>query len=123
MSQFPRLVPSSRTFTCGEIPTTMYKSMSGAETRILLSNKAIEHRLTLTFQNVLENGVQALMDHWSDQTGRFVEFTLPWQVWEGWSNYTLAVPDSQKWRYSDRPEVDAIAPGIMTVTVSLISVS
>ena len=37
----------------------------------------------------------------------------------GWSNYTLAVP-WQKWRYSDRPEVDAVAPGIMTVTLSLI---
>ena len=122
MSNFPSVVPSGRVFTGGQIPTTAYKSMSGKETRILLSDKWIEHRLSLTFSNVLETGVQSIMDHWENRVGEYASFSLPSTVWRGWSKYTAAVSSSQKWRYESRPEVTAVSPGIMTVTVALVSV-
>lgn len=123
MSNFPSVVPSSRTFVNGQIPMTSYKSMSGKETRILLADKEVEHRMTLVFNNVLEAGVKKIMDHWDAQDGEFRSFDLPSSVWKGWTYYTSAVSSGQDWRYESRPEVEAIAPGIMTVTVTLISVT
>ena len=119
---FPSVVPSARTFVNGEKAMTMYKSMTGKETRILLGDTEVEHQLTLTFSNVLEAGVKSIMDHWSSSIGRFEAFTLPSSVWSGWSQYQAAVKSGQKWRYEERPEVEAVAPGIMTVSVVLISV-
>ena len=97
--------------------------MSGKETRILLGDTEIERQLDLTFENVLEAGVKSIMTHWKESVGRFRTFTLPETVWAGWVEYQTAVTANQAWRYEEPPEVLAVAPGIMTVSVVLISVS
>ena len=102
--------------------TSSYKSVSGKETRILLGDTATQHELSLEFQNVLEAGVESLLSHWDDAAGEFHSFTLPSTIFAGWSLYASAVSSSQQWRYSERPKVTAVSPGIMTVSVSLIAV-
>ena len=102
---------------------TSFKSVAGGETRVLLSNKAAGHQLDLMFENVLEAGVKSIMDHWGEAVGSFHSFALPSSVWSGWVQYTAAVPSNQKWRYDAPPKIEAVAPSIMTVSVTLVSVS
>lgn len=122
MRNFPTVTPSSRTLSGGAPRSTAYKSVSGKETRILLGDTASEHNLSLEFKNVLEAGVEAIMNHWTDAAGEFHSFGLPAAIFDGWSRYSAAVPTGQKWRYDGQPEVIAVAPGIMTVSVNFVSV-
>jgi hypothetical protein len=122
MRAFPSVAPSGRTFVGGAQRTSIYESISGKETRILLGDLASHHKLALVFENVLEAGVQSIMAHWVEAAGDFRSFTLPSTVYAGWSRYTTAVASNQQWRYESEPEVSAVSRGIMTVSVSLISV-
>jgi hypothetical protein len=123
MRQFPQVVPSSRSFGGGGQRVQVHSSISGKETRVLLGDTALDHRLELGFNNMLEAGVKSIIDHWVESAGGFHSFRLPSSVFAGWSNYTAAVSTTQQWRYDGQPQVEAVSPGIMSVSVVLISVA
>lgn len=123
MSQFPALRPSNRNYSPGLKPVTHFASMSGKETRIITGDTATNALLVLTFTNLQEAAANELLTHYQQRSGTFLAFTLPAAVWAGWVSYNEIEPDpNQLWRYAAPPEVIAVSPGIMTLTVELVAV-
>ena len=123
MSQFPALKPSSRSFTPGMVPVQSFASMSGKETRVILGDTMHGHSISLSFSNLQEPAVKLITDHWYAQQGTALDFTLPADVWAGWSQYSSATTDGQKWRYTGQPKIEAVSPSIMNVSVELVSLA
>ena len=121
MSQFPVLQPSARQFVPGAVPISTFTSLAGKETRIITGAVSVTHQVTLSFNNVSESVAGQVMSHWYDRQGMALAFTLPFAVWAGWSDYTVAVDASQQWRYETAPNVAAVSPGIMSISVQLVS--
>tara|TARA_B100000459_G_C8576167_1_gene201084 strand:- start:598 stop:969 length:372 start_codon:yes stop_codon:yes gene_type:complete len=122
MSLFPALKPSARSLKAGTIPVSAFKSVSGKETRVILGDTPLGHSLSLSFSNVNETVAGEILAHWTATKGIALAFTLPADVWAGWTAYTAAVPSTQTWRYGGAPNVVAVSPSIMNVSVSLLSV-
>ena len=122
MILFPAYKPSSRTFKAGMIPVSSFKSLSGKETRVILGDTALSHTVNLSFSNVSEAVAGEILGHWTASKGVALAFTLPSDVWAGWTAYAAAVPSDQAWRYGSPPSVAAVSPTIMNVSVSLLSV-
>jgi hypothetical protein len=123
MSQFPALKPSSRSYQHASLPVSSFTSLSGKETRVLLGDTFHGATLTLSFEHLQESVSQQLMDHFAASSGTLLSFTLPAAVWAGWANYTATEQTDKKWRYTGPPSVAAVSPGIMTVSVELISLA
>ena len=123
MSQFPAIKPSSRGFTPGMLPVNSIVSVSGKETRVIMGDTMHGHAFSLNFQNLQEAAAKQIIDHWYGQQGTALSFSLPGQVWAGWAEYRAAITDGQNWRYASQPKVSAVSPGIMNLSVELISLA
>lgn len=123
MSQFPALQPSGRSFTAGMLPVSTFASLSGKETRVILGDTMHGHTVSLMFQHIQESVAKQILDHWYGRQGTALAFTLPANVWAGWTQYTAAVSSTQNWRYESQPSVEAISPGIMNVSVELVALA
>ena len=122
MSLFPALQPSARSFVPGAVPVSVYSSISGKETRVITGSASVSHTLQLTFSNISEATARLVMSHWYGRQGIALAFTLPSALWAGWLDYSAAVAPSQEWRYQAAPDVQAVSPGIMSLSVQLVSV-
>ena len=122
MSHFPALQPTSRQFVPGTVPVSTFMSIAGKETRVITGANAVSHSISLSFANVSENVARQIMTHWYGRQGMALAFTLPSALWAGWVDYTSAVEQSQEWRYQSAPSVAAVSPGIMNLSVQLVSV-
>ena len=123
MSQFPSLKPSSRSFTPGSLPIESFQSLSGKETRVILGDTMHGHTLSLEYQNIQEADVRLVTDHWYGQQGTALSFTLPRNLWAGWEDFSSAIAGNPTWRYAGQPEIEAVSPGIMNVSVELVSLA
>lgn len=123
MSQFPAIRPSSRSFTPGMVPVQSFASLSGKETRVILGDTMHGHSVSLSFSNLQEPAVKQITVHWYNRQGTALDFTLPAEVWAGWAQYSSATTSGQKWRYTAQPEIEAVSPGIMNVSVELVSLA
>ena len=123
MTQFPELRPSSRNFVVGELPVSTFTAISGKETRVILGDTFSKHVLSLGFQNILDSAGKKIIDHWYGQQGTALGFTLPASIYAGWSEYASAITPGQLWRYEGKPTVSSIAPGIMSMSVQLVSLA
>jgi len=122
---FPSLTPTGRQFTPGDFPSKTYNSQSGAEVRILYGSRRVNATLSLSYANVTDANAESFLDDYSAQLGTFRTFTLPSAVFEGWSGSaaTLDAPAGTKWRYDRQPQIQAVRPGISSVTVALRAVA
>ena len=122
---FPSLTPTGRQFTPGDFPSKRFNAQSGAEVRILYGSRRTNAVLSLSYANVTDANAESFLDDYSDQLGTFRTFTLPSAVFEGWSGMVskLDAPSGTKWRYDAEPQVQAVRPGISSVTVSLRAVA
>ena len=100
-----------------------FQSLSGKEVRVVLGDTMAGHSLQLTFGNIQESVVKQITDHWYGQQGTALAFNLPASVWAGWSEYQSAITVNQKWRYLSTPSVNAVSPGIMSVSISLVALA
>ena len=123
MSQFPAVRPASRNFTPGMLPVSSFASVSGKETRVIMGDTMHGHAISLSFANLQEPVVKQITDHWYGQQGTALAFTLPAAVWAGWTQYSSAITVGQQWRYTGPPAIEAVSPGIMNVSVELVSLA
>ena len=123
MSQFPSLEPSARSFRPGKLPVNSFSSISGRETRVILGDTMHGHSIGVQCNNVQEPVVKLITDHWYEEQGTALAFTLPASVWAGWSEYSSAITDGQSWRYASEPKVDSVSPGVLKVSVELVSLA
>lgn len=128
--QFPKMVPTTRSFTMGDFPSTTYRSMSGAIFKRSFGNVQTGYKLELVFKNIgdvdeLRSGsgtALAIVDHYNNVSGTFQGFNLPAQVFGGTKQGLTAEmrkPAKIQWRYAKPPKIQVVYKGVSTVTVSL----
>ena len=123
MADFPALTPTARSFQLGQFPVKIYRAMSGATLRRSFGNRPFGHTLDLQFENVPEATVNAIIDHYNEQGGGTLGFTVPSTVFAGYSS-TLQdkarTPAGIEWLYAEPPSVNSILKDRSTVTVKLV---
>ena len=100
-----------------------FQAMSGREMRVVLGDTMHGHTVSLSFSNLQEPAVKQITDHWYNRQGTVLDFTLPADVWAGWAQYSSVITSGQTWRYTGQPEIKAVSPSIMNVSVELVSLA
>lgn len=120
MAAFPTLTPSSRTFTPGEYPHSVFTGMSGVQGRVRNSNVMLSSQLRLTFAAITEAQMLSILAHYQGQQGTFLSFPIPSAIWNAVSSvndYQLA---GYGWRYIEAPNVtDAMCANAYDVEVTI----
>lgn len=122
VAAFPALTPSTRSWTPGQQPFSTFNSMAGREVRVLHGSTAVGQLLALSFSNITEAKGKQITDHFALARGSFDVFDLPAAVFGGMASYGHIKPTGNLWRYSAAPAVSYVAPGVVTVSVSLVAV-
>ena len=121
---FPEITPSSRSYTPGRVPETVFEAQNGATTFVQFGNIFVNAELSLEFKNISDSQASEILQHYLSVVGDdYVQFSntralagmqaaLREQVEKG----TGAI----KWRYDAPPEISSVYPGISTVRCSFI---
>ena len=129
MAAFPKIKPTNRSFTLGDFPVKVYRSLSGKTIRRSFGNKPFGTTIDLSFENVSESVAKQIYDHYHGQQGTLNGFTLPAEVYAGLSTsqlgqlFTQGGPNANtlEWLYSEPPQMQSVYKGITTVTVKLVA--
>jgi hypothetical protein len=122
---FPTLIPNSRNFDPGNWPVKSYNAQNGTEIRLLYGNTRFNLQLGLTYSNISDQQAEAFLTHYINQTGTFKAFNFTTEeaaaVFGGWSGTPAALrePAGVEWRYEGPPKIEAVVPGVSTVSVIL----
>jgi hypothetical protein len=110
MATFPTLTPSTRTFTPGLYPHTVFAGMSGKSNRVRNSNAMLQSQLRLSFMAITEAEMLSILAHYNGQQGSFLSFPLPSAVWSGGtaSDFELS---GYGWIYREPPTVEDLMCG------------
>ena len=120
---YPTFTPSARTYNPGNWAVKNYNSMSGREIRIRYGDKRFNAKLTLQYQNIADTDADDFLSHYNSQFGTYEAFTLPPEVFTGWSGTSYNPDESaMKFRYNQAPTVVSVRPGVSTVSVELTGV-
>ena len=120
---FPTLAPSARNYVPGDWAQQKYRSMSGAEVRIRYGDKRTDASLSLQYQNIPDADAELFLADYDSKFGTYKSFTLPPEVLAGWSGANY-VPNTSamKFRYGGPPQLQAVRPGVSSVSVELVGV-
>ena len=120
---YPTLAPSARSYTPGDWAQKRYQAMSGAEVRIRYGDKRTDARLTLQYQNLTNANAALFLADYDTQLGTYKAFTVPAEVLAGWEeNNYVPNTSAMKFRYAGPPQLQAVSPGITSVSVELVGV-
>ncbi len=86
------------------------------------SDEALGHGLTLEYVELLESEMVAIREHYQDQQGGYLTFTLPAIIWQGHPDVETIVPNGGRWKYAAEPEETHLRGNLYNVTVSLVYV-
>jgi hypothetical protein len=124
MASFPSYAPSQRSFKPGIYPQRTYRSLSGVVTKRTFGNMPSQSALDLSFDNVDDVTVAAIIEHYKLQTATNRRFNVSSTTMGGISSSLLALAngsaDNLRWEYNGPPEVQSVRPGRSSVTVSLL---
>lgn len=119
-SAFPTLTPNTRTYTPGSIPSTPYKSLSGAEVTILHGSQSSDHSLMVSFNPVQEAVGNQILNHFIE-VGTHTTFTLPSTIFAGLTAPSLLNPSANVWRYKDAPKITYLNNNFQSISVDFVS--
>lgn len=121
---FPDIKPASREYNPGDWPVKRYNSNSGVEVRMLYGSRRVNAQLRLGYENITDANAQSFLDDFNAQIGTYSTFTLPTNVFAGWSGSRSSIdaPPNTQWRYEEAPRVTSVYPGLSSVQVSLVAV-
>lgn len=123
MATFPTLTPSTRTYTPGEYPHSPFAGMSGAEGRMRHNNVMVSSQLRLSFAAITEAQMLSILSHYQGQSGAFLSFSLPADVWSGVTSSSDYQLSSYGWRYIEPPTVEDLMCGGHNVQLMLETVT
>jgi hypothetical protein len=123
MSTFPSVKPSSRAWTPGTRPQTVYQALDGVEIRFVHGTRTVGQQLSLSFENVTETVGKSITDHYAANGTTYGTFALPAEVFAGMNAYNYTNEATNAWRYAGPPQVTYQTPGYQTVTVELLGVT
>ena len=89
---FPAIIPSSRTFSPGDIPRSLQVSLSGATEGFRRGNRRIQQTLSLGFTDLNETQLNLIKAHFVDREGTFGLFYLSAEAWNGYTTPPIS-PD------------------------------
>jgi hypothetical protein len=119
MSTFPALVPSTRAYNPGGVPSAMRISLSGVVTGFRRGNRRIAQSLNLTFKLLEESDVTLIRNHFDGRSGSFDIFFLSAEVWSGYTTAPVPLISDYAWRYTAAPAITDAACGRWDVEVEL----
>jgi hypothetical protein len=133
---FPNITPSSRNLTMGDLPSKVYRAMSGATVRRAFGNKKTGYVMKLQFKNLgddvsvfsgTQRTVKEILDHYCEANGTFDNFNLGSGLTKGMGTETAnyfkgnaSQSPEVRWRYAKPPEVQSVKAGLSNVSVELI---
>ncbi|NBU93038.1 MAG: hypothetical protein EBS18_00400 [Actinobacteria bacterium] len=124
MAAFPSFAPTSRSFTPGTYPQRSYRSLSGVVTKRTFGNAPSQATLDMSFDNVADSTVAAIINHYRNQTAVNRRFQLSAITMGGMDSNLVSIAngtvDNLRFEYKDPPSVQSIRPGRSSVSVSLI---
>lgn len=119
---FPSLVPSVRTYSPGNVPSTSQVSLSGMTTGFRRGNRRIAQSLGLSFQRLIEAEIGLITTHYIDRQGSFDVFFLPAEVWTGYTTPPVPLLSDIAWRYVSPPAITDSSCGRWNVELELQSI-
>jgi hypothetical protein len=121
MSTFPALVPSSRTFTPGDVPNVKQVSLSGMTSGFRRGNRRIAQGLSLSFQQLTQQQLDLITAHYVNRQGSFNIFFLPQETWSGYAVVPVPSPSNVAWRYATSPTITDSSCNLWSVDIELTS--
>jgi hypothetical protein len=122
-AQFPPIEPTSRSWSPGVRPQSVYNSLAGIEVRFSHGDRSVGQALSLAFVNITNEQGKLIIDHYLQVGTTFNGFTLPATVFAGMSSYSYTNEPTNEWRYAGAPQVEYTVPGYQTITVDLVGVA
>lgn len=122
MANFPSLRPASRQYSFGVFPVTEERGFGGGSVRFLHATVSNSHQLQLGFVHLSQADAKLLRDHYRNQEGGYLPFSLSAEAWAGHTSQTDLVPNTTYWRYAQPPEETHRKGGLVDVTLQLVSV-
>jgi len=119
MSTFPALVPSTRTFTPGDVPNVKQVSLSGMTSGFRRGNRRIAQGLSLSFQRLTQVQLDLITAHYVDRQGSFDIFYLSPEVWSGYTTPPVPLLSDFAWQYAAPPGITDSSCGRWEVEVEL----
>jgi hypothetical protein len=119
MSTFPALVPSSRTFTPGDVPNVKQVSLSGMTSGFRRGNRRIAQGLSLSFQRLTQVQLDLITAHYVSRQGSFDIFFLSAEVWNGYTTPPVPLLSDIAWQYAGPPSITDSSCGRWEVDVDL----
>jgi len=119
MSTFPALVPATRTFTTGDVPSAMQGALSGVISGFRRGNRRIKQTLALSFSLLEEADVTLIRNHYDNRGGSFNIFFLSTEVWNGYTTPPIPLLSDYAWRYVGAPNITDSMYGRWDVEVEL----
>lgn len=123
MAAFPSLVPSSRSYSFPEYPVTVEPAFAGGHIRFLHSSTPNGITMKLSFAALTQANAKLIRDHYRGQNGTFASFTLPAEIWTGYTSAGAITATTTSWRYLTAPTENHAAIGRITVDVELVSLT
>ena len=119
MATFPALEPYGRSFDFGDLGMSEANAFAGGSMRFTHSDEALGHGLTLEYLEISDADITAIRDHYRDQQGGYLSFTLPAIIWQGHTDAETLVPAAGRWKYASELEEEHLPGKLYNVTVSL----
>lgn len=106
----------------GSFPISEERGFGGGSIRFLHGATCTKHTLELGFVLLSQSEAALLRDHYRQQQGGYLSFTLSAEAWAGHTSQTDLVPANTAWIYSRPLEENHRKGGLVDVTVALLSV-
>lgn len=127
-SAFPPIKPSSRSYTPGTYPQSVFESQNGTQTVVRFGNKRIDSKLELSFNNITNAQAAEIIANYEqvNSVWDYVTFTEADAI-VGVNNtqlskYMKESGSGLRYRYSGPPSIQSSVPGRSSVTCSFVGV-
>lgn len=129
--QFPALVPSSRSFSPGSYPETVFEAQNGSKSFIRYGNKPVNASLSLSFSNISDDDANSILTAYFDSESvaeNYINISS-----KALAGIQYAPTDSAltqrigqyksglRWRFSGPPEYSSVFPGVANVSCSFVA--
>lgn len=119
MAAFPALEPYGRSFDFGDFAMSEANAFAGSSMRFTHSDEALGHGLTLEYLEISEADMTTIREHYREQQGGYLSFTLPAIIWQGHPDVETLVPAAGRWKYAGPLEETHLPGKLYNVSVAL----
>ena len=126
------ITPTSRNYSPGEFPQSVFEAQNGAKTVLRYGNKRVNASLSLSFKNITDNQAAEILDNYENINSDwdYLDFNGT-DVLKGivptTSNLTNYIQENGlgsglRWRYAKAPQVSSgTYPGVSNVSCSFVA--